>query len=77
MTRKVPLITGGEARYHDTDRGAHMQLDELVCSGSVHLERMDHNCVALIISKGKRETHITLYTDAPHRLRMFVSEGER
>lgn len=76
MTRRVPLKTGGEARYHDDDPGKDMQLDEVCTKGAVHLERMDHGCVSLIISDGSKDVYVTLYTDAPHRLRMFVMEGE-
>lgn len=75
MTRKVPLLTGGESRYHDDDRGKHMQLDE-VCTEGLHLERMDTNAVHLVIGTGDNLAHISIYTDAPHRLRMFVIEGE-
>jgi len=72
MTRKVPLITGGEARYHDTDRGKHMQLDEVVSAGSIHIERMSpgHVWMAIEGPDGRVCVHFT------GRVRMHVSEGE-
>ena len=81
MSRTTTLPGLGVARYHDDDRGKDMQLDEVCAEGHLHLERMDHNEVILVITpsdpKSTANTIVCIYADAPHRLRMVITEGEK